>query len=92
MIAAPAPVLQEWAATLIRLGERTYRGMGYKELDRPNGNGEVQIFNDFPARVSSAVVTRRRLFPGRDHVELTDDERSTVWAATSPTVGLPNQR
>jgi hypothetical protein len=77
-VAAPTPVLREWGALLTRLGERSHKGMDYTELDWPIQNGEVQVFDDFRARVSRALVARQRLFPGRDHEMLNDDERNAI--------------
>jgi hypothetical protein len=82
VMAAPSPVLKDWAVSSLRLGERFYRGSDYTELDGKPGewrSGEVQIFADFTAMVSRARTAREQLFPGRSHEELTDDERAQVW-------------
>jgi hypothetical protein len=78
VLAAPRPALKEWAVWLAKLGEHTYQGMDYTELD---STGEVQVFSDFRQRVSQATVKRRALFPGQDHIPLeNDDQRARVWA------------
>ena len=56
----------------------------YVELDWSPGegyDGEVQILEDFTAQVTRATFARERLFPGRAHQELTEDERTQVWRA-----------
>jgi hypothetical protein len=74
-----APTLKNWAVWLSTLGERSFQGMSYTELDWPDRNGEFQVFRDFDARVSQAKVNRQRLFPGREHDVLSDGERQVVW-------------
>jgi hypothetical protein len=83
VLAAPAPVLREWGAILIRLGDSLHYGMDYMQLDWPGNDGEVQVFNDFQQRVSRAVAARERLFPGRPHSELNDEERQQVYDFTA---------
>jgi hypothetical protein len=81
VLAAPAPVLKEWAVWLAKLSVHSFQGMDYTELDNA-GNGEVQVFSDFHQRVSRATGKRRRIFPGLDHAPLeNDDLRRLVWDA-----------
>jgi hypothetical protein len=79
VLAAPPPVLRSWAVQLSRLGERFYQGNDTMWLDRGAFNGEIQILEDFAARVATARAARERLFPGRSHAELTEEEREQVW-------------
>jgi hypothetical protein len=79
VLAAPPPVLREWAEQLCQVGERFYRGNDTMWLDRGVFDGEIQILQTFAARVTMARIARERLFPGRSHVELTEEEREQVW-------------
>ncbi len=88
-MAAPPSVLRRWGLELSYLGEASHRGMDYAELDWPRSEGEVQIFDDFERRVVRARAARSRLFPGRAHQELSDDERAAVWRLTASEVRLP---
>ena len=84
VLAAPPPVLQWWAIWLSQLGSYWYRGSDYTELDHPatrRGEGEVQVFENFATMVAQSIATRERLFPGKPHRELLEDERRAVWAA-----------
>ena len=89
VLAAPPSVLRSWGLELSYLGDSSYRGMDYAELDWPSSEGEVQIFDDFERRVVRARAARSRLFPGRAHQELSDDERAAVWRLTASEVRLP---
>jgi hypothetical protein len=87
VLSAPAPVLQWWAVRLCELGSTWHRGSDYTGLDHPLKNrrdGEVQIFEDFTAMVTTAGETRSRIFPDASRRELLDDERELVWAALPP--------
>lgn len=86
IVAAPRWVLEGWAVHTQQLGRSMYQGNDYAELDwhvtKPYwGEGEVQVFERFAERVASAVEARERLFPGRGHAELRQDEREQVWNA-----------
>lgn len=90
VMAAPPPVLREWAVHLSRLGTHLRHGSSYIELDWSFGRGyegEVQVFDDFAARVTRARIARERLFPGRAAEALSEDERAQVWAV--PVATLP---
>ena len=84
VIAAPPPVLRGWGVALSLLATPGFGGNeGDAEiLDRPGGNGEVQLIDDFADRVSRALRARERLFPGREHQDLDEDERCRVWSET----------
>jgi hypothetical protein len=82
VIAAPPPMLREWAMTVARAGTWFHEGSDYVELSWSPGDGadgEVQVFEDFAGRVATAQAARERLFPGRSHAELTEEEREQVW-------------
>jgi hypothetical protein len=51
--------LRAYAPAVYQLGHSPWHGMASLELD--NYNGEVQVFNDYRRRVSSATVARREL-------------------------------
>jgi hypothetical protein len=79
VVAAPPPVLRMWGVQTSALDRHSRRGTDVAELDYPTSNGEVQVLDDFEARVSNARTARESLFPGRSNEELTDDERAQVW-------------
>jgi hypothetical protein len=79
VVAAPPPVLRMWGVQTFTLGRHSRRGTDVAELDYPTGNGEIQVLDDFDARVSSARTARERLFPGRCNEELTEGERRQIW-------------
>jgi hypothetical protein len=84
VIAAPPPVLRGWGVALSGLASP---GDGGNEgdaeaLDRPKWTGEVQLVEDLGERSSRAVEARERLFPGRAHEELVDEERRRLWLET----------
>jgi hypothetical protein len=88
VIAAPPPVLRGWGVALSQLATP---GVGGTEgdaelLDWPRNEGEVQLIDGFADRVSRAVQARERLFPGRAHQELRDEERRQVWSETGRSV------
>ena len=84
VIAAPSPVLRGLGVALSLLATP---GAGGNEgdaevLDWPKGTGEIQLIDDFADSVSRAVRARERLFPGREHQDLDDDERRRMWSET----------
>jgi hypothetical protein len=86
VFAAAAPELRNWGEDLPGTAASVEANPAASGLDAefPNHAGEVQIFSDFRERVARAQQVRRRLYPGREHVELLDLERQAVWAALSP--------
>ena len=58
-LAAVPTVLKETAADVYRLGDYSYEGMAYAEID--GRHGEVQVFRDYRRRVSAARVARREV-------------------------------
>jgi hypothetical protein len=87
VIAGPPPMLREWAMGMARLGNGFHQGSDYVELGwSPDGaDGEIQILEDFAARVVTAQAARERLFPGRARAELTQEERERVWQPAAGT-------
>ena len=86
VLAARAADLLRWADDMFWFPQyREDCSYGYFEMDYDlrghDYDGEVQVFRDFRRRVRYAVSARRRLFPGRDHEELSGDERELVWRA-----------
>jgi len=86
VFAAAAAELRNWAEDLPRTADyvREHPEASGLDAEFPNHSGEVQIFGDFTERVTRAQRVRRELYPGRDHAELLDVERRTIWAALSP--------
>jgi hypothetical protein len=79
-LAAPPPVLRDWALALSELGSWMGRGSDEAQIDWPRNDGEVQVLEDFDGCLARAVATRERLFPGHASERLTADERERVWA------------
>ena len=81
VLAAPPPVLRVWGVELSDLGEWSYEGTSWAHLDYPAQTGEVLVLDEFERRVSAAVATRERLFPGTEKQRLPEPERSQIWSA-----------
>jgi hypothetical protein len=58
-LAAVPSVLRDSAVYLYMLGDYSYEGMAYAEIDWPNG--EVQVFRDYRRRVSAARLARSEI-------------------------------
>jgi hypothetical protein len=89
VFAAAAPELGKWAQEVFRIGAwvENHPEASGSDAEFPGHVGEVQVFVDFAERVERAQALRRELYPGRDHAELLDTERRTIWAALSPPPG-----
>jgi hypothetical protein len=61
VLSATPEALRINAVLLATLGDWSWRGMDYLELDHPRG--EVQVFADYRTRVSAARAARRELDP-----------------------------
>jgi hypothetical protein len=79
ILAGTAPVLRSWAVMLSSVGSSFFNRSDEVELNWPDG--EVQVLQGFTKRVTAAAIARSRLFPGREHEELSRDERAVVWSA-----------
>jgi hypothetical protein len=78
VMAAPAPVLREWAVQVYRLGAHTWKGMDYTELGWPDG--EVQVFTDYRRRVSATRVARREVLAALPGPLAESDLDPLIWA------------
>ena len=81
ILAAPAPVLKTWGVDLSQLGGRMYEGSSHSELDYPANDGEVQVFDGFSSHVERAVTLRSQLFPDAASRQLSEEEKTVMWAA-----------
>jgi hypothetical protein len=79
VLAAPPPVLRDWALELSTLGALGHRDSEEARLDAPRDDGEIQVLRDFDGSLDRAIATRERLFPNRLGQMLTEDEREQVW-------------
>ena len=79
VLAAPPPVLRIWGVELSGLGDWSHEGSSSSELDSER-MGEVQVLDQFAARVSAAVATRARLFPDSGTQRLPEEDRAQIWA------------
>jgi hypothetical protein len=75
--AAGPDTIKDWARCVFLLGEHSYQGMDYAEIDRPNG--EVQIFRDYRYRVSAARVARREILSELPDRPAPDGLNPLIW-------------
>jgi hypothetical protein len=71
VITAPPPVLRSWGASISLPQSR--------ESSTPDG--EIRLLEAFSDRVAQAQAVRERLFPGRAHAELSEEELREVRGA-----------
>jgi len=89
-LAADPPALRDTACAIHRLGEYSYQGMSYVDLD--DWNGEVQVFRDYARRVSAARVARREVLAGTSDPLPPDSLRPLIWRRTMEIRHRPRRR
>ncbi|MFG1795009.1 hypothetical protein [Nocardia sp. NPDC049149] len=76
---AAADQLRDLARTIARMGDETYRGMGYEYLDYPETNGEIQIFRQYRTMVTSARRARIDIV-GQHSGPITEEAEDAIWS------------
>src|SRR5262245_3900913 len=76
-LAATPAALKEHATRVYTLGDPSYHGMAYTEIDWPNG--EVQIFRDYRHRVSATQVARREILAELPSTTARDNLNPLIW-------------